>query len=143
MNLSGYSMPGLAEVGALILALLGCIDVNLVETDLAKYFAPGTGTRAWVGIKVFKSTSLNGTPRWWTGWARRRMIDGQFVDQPDLSQESMPRVNTHNIPITQPTNCVFHIDIFTLLHPCQAPANYPATIDIILEDLRQLILALI
>ena len=113
---------------------------TLVETDLAKYFGPGTGTRAWVGIKVFKSTSLNGTHRWWAGWARRRMVNGQFIDQPNLSQESMPRVNTNKVPITQPTNLVFHIDVFTLLHPSQAPANYPATIDINLEDVRQVIL---
>jgi len=110
------------------------------ETDLAKYFAPGTGTRAWVGIKIFKSSSLNGTHRWWAGWARRRMVNGQFVDQPDLSQESMPRINTNNVPITQRTNRVFHIDVFTLLHPCQAPGNYPATIDINLEDVRAVIL---
>jgi hypothetical protein len=113
---------------------------TLVETDLAKHFASGTGTRARIGIKVFKQNSANGTHCWWAGWARRRMVNGRFVDQPDLSLESMPRLNTNNVPITQLTNLVFHIDIFTLLHPCQAPANYPATIDISLEDVRQVIL---
>ena len=112
----------------------------LTDVDLLKYFGPGTGTRAWVGINIFKSSSLNGTHRWWAGWARRRMVDAQFLDQPDLSPESMPRVTTNNLPLTQPTNIVFHIDVLTLLHPCQPPANYPATIDINLEDVRQLIL---
>ena len=112
---------------------------TLVETDLAKYFAPGTGTRAWIGIKVFKSSSANGTHRWWAGWARRKMVNGQFLDQPELSKESMPRI-MDNVPITQPTSLVFHIDVFTLLHPCQTPANYPVTIDINLEDVRQVIL---
>lgn len=113
---------------------------TLVDKDLVKYFVPGTGTRAWIGIKVFKSSSPNGTHRWWAGWAKRRMVNGQFLNQPELSQESMPSVNTNNVPITQPTNLVFHIDLFTLLHPCQRPANYPATIDINLEDVRQVIL---
>ena len=67
-------------------------------------------------------------------------MNGQFVDEPDLSPESMPRVNTHNVPIIQPFNLVFHIDVFTLLHPCQPPVNYPATIDINLEAMRQVIL---
>ena len=138
--------PVNAATGELAPQLMLEVDVKnetmptLVDVDLVNYFAPGTGTRAWIGIKIFKSSSPNGTHRWWAGWARRRMVNGQFVDQPDLSQESMPRVNTNNVPITQPTNIVFHVDVFTLLHPCQPPPNYPATIDINLEDVRQVIL---
>ena len=112
----------------------------LIDTDLVNYFAPGTGTRAWIGVKIFKSSSSNGTYCWWAGWARRKMVNGQFVNQPESSLESMPRVNTHNVPIMQPTNLVFHIDVITLLHPCQPPANYPPTIDINLEDVRQVML---
>jgi hypothetical protein len=33
----------------------------LVDVDLVNYLAPGTGTRAWIGIKIFKSSSANGT----------------------------------------------------------------------------------
>ena len=112
----------------------------LMDVDLVNYFAPGTGTRAWIGIKVFKSSSPNGTHRWWAGWAMRRMVNGQFVNQPDLSPESMPRVNTNDVPITEATNVIFHIDVLPLLHPFQPPPNYPATIDINLEDVRQVIL---
>ena len=60
---------------------------SLVDVDLVNYFAPGTGTRAWIDLKVFKLSLPNGTYRWWAGWARRRMVNGQVVDQPDLSLE--------------------------------------------------------
>jgi hypothetical protein len=40
---------------------------TLTQTDLARYFAVGTGTRWWVGIKMFKN--LGGTNRWWDGHA--------------------------------------------------------------------------
>ena len=33
---------------------------QLAVTDLVHYFAPGTGTRMWVGIKIWKSSK-----RWW------------------------------------------------------------------------------
>ena len=62
----------------------------LVDVDLANYFVPGTGTQAWIRIKIFKPSFSNGTHRWWASWARRRIIGGQFVNEPALSPESMP-----------------------------------------------------
>jgi len=112
----------------------------LVDVDLANYFAPGIETRAWIGIKIFKPSSPNGMHWWRASWAKRRIIGSQFVNEPALSPESMPRVITNNVPITQPANIVFHVDVFTLLHLCQPPTNYSATIDIDLEDVRQVIL---
>lgn len=109
---------------------------QLADTDLARYFAPGTGTRAWVGIKIWKSSK-----RWWCGWARRaRAANNQFLDYAVMSNESMPIVTTHNVEIMRPTNLVFHIDIATLLDPFAPPFppnTYPRTFDINLERIRQ------
>ena len=33
---------------------------SMPTTDLNRYFGPGTGTRAWIGIKVFKNANSNG-----------------------------------------------------------------------------------
>ena len=56
-----------------------------------------------------------------------------------MSAESMGIVATNNVSIHQPTNIVFHIDVTTLIDPCQLPPNYPATLDINLEEVRQVI----
>jgi formylmethanofuran dehydrogenase subunit A len=114
---------------------------TLTQTDLARYFAAGTGTRWWVGIKVFKNPG--GTNRWWAGHASRRIVNGQFQNVADISPESMPIVQTNNVDLNIPTPVVFHIHVSTLIHPCAAPANYPATLDINLEDIRQLIVSLL
>ena len=108
-------------------------------TDLAKYFGPGTGTRCWIGIKVFKAATPTGTSRWWAGYALRKRVNGVFVNQPDMNAESMGIVASNNVSIHQPTNIVFHIDVATLIDPCQRPPNYPATLDINLEEVRQVI----
>ncbi len=110
---------------------------TLTQTDLARYFVAGTGTRWWVGIKVFKNPG--GTNRWWAGHASRRFTHGQFQNAADFSPESMPIVQSYNIDLNAPTQLVFHITVATLIHPCQPPANYPATLDIDLENIRQLI----
>jgi hypothetical protein len=113
--------------------------VRLTQVDLDKYFSPGTGTRCWIGVKVFKAATPTGTHRWWAGYALRKRVNGTFIDQPEMSAESMDIVTTNNVPINQATNIVFHIDVATLLDPCQLPANYPATLDINLEEVRQVI----
>ena len=111
---------------------------QLTITDLNRYFGPGTGTRCWIGLKIFKTT--NGNHRWWAGIAyRARAPNGTFLDAPDMSPESMPIVASHNTPITAPTNIVFHIDVATLIDPCQPPPNYPATLNIDLEEIRRVI----
>jgi hypothetical protein len=114
---------------------------TLTQTDLSRYFGPGTGTRCWVGIKVFKNPG--GINRWWAGHASRRMVNGQFQNIADLNPESMPVVQTHNIDLNLPTPLIFHIQVSTLLHPCALPPNYPATLDLDLENIRQLIVNLL
>ena len=109
---------------------------TLTITDLRRYFGAGTGTRAWIGIKVLKNPTT-GVHRWWAGWARRMMVNGVFVNQPDMSNESMPIVENYNCQINIPVNIVFHIDIVTLISPCQPPANYPQFINLDLERVRQ------
>jgi hypothetical protein len=113
---------------------------TLTNTDLMKYFGPGTGTRCWIGIKVFKANTPTGTTRWRAGYAMRKCVNGVFVDEPDMSTESMPIVATNNIPVTQVTDKTFHLDIDTIIDPCQRPPTYPATIDIDLEEVRQVII---
>jgi hypothetical protein len=115
---------------------------TLTITDLYRYFGPGTGTRAWIGIKVFKNPKT-GVHWWWAGWARRMMVNGIFVNQPDMSNESMPIVDNYNLPINIPVNIIFHIDIVTLISPCQPPASYPQFIDLDLEQVRQIIVEMI
>jgi hypothetical protein len=114
---------------------------TLTQTDLARYFAAGTGTRWWVGIEVFKDP--DGTNRWWAGHASRRIVNGQFQNVADISPESMSTVQTNNVDLNIPTSLWFHIQVSTLIHPCAAPANYPATLDIDLENIRQLIVSLL
>jgi hypothetical protein len=106
-------------------------------TDLERYFASGTGTRAWIGIKIWKSSK-----QWWCGWASRsRGANNQFLDAPVMSDESMPIASTNNVSILRPTNIVFHIDVATLLDPFAPPFppnTYPTTFDINLERIRQI-----
>jgi hypothetical protein len=116
---------------------------TLRVADLNRYFYAGTGTRAWVGIKLLKNNPVvnpTGVHRWWVGWAKRRMINGAFVDEGELQAESMPVVDTYNVELSLPTNLIFHIDVGTLLWPCAVPPNYPLTFDINIEEIRQLIL---
>jgi hypothetical protein len=112
----------------------------LTNIDLIKYFGPGTGTRCWIGLKLFKANTPTGTTRWWAGYAMRKRVNGVFVDEPDISVESMPIVATNNVPVTQLTNITFHVNVDTIIDPCQRPPAYPATIDIDLEEVRQVII---
>lgn len=63
-----------------------------------------------------------------------------FLDEAEMSQESMPRVAEYNEPLSQTTGRVFHVDVASLLHPCPVPFNHPATLDIHLKEIRELIM---
>jgi hypothetical protein len=117
---------------------------HLTQVDLVRYFAPGTGTRAWMGIKVFKDKQ-NVPPihRWSAGWAARDQANGQFLDRASLDAESMPIVPTNNIAVSILTNIIFHIDVNLLLSPMPRPVGYPPTLDIDLEIIRQTIISVI
>jgi hypothetical protein len=112
---------------------------RLTQIDLVRYFAPGTGTRAWIGIKNFKD-DRNTPPvhRWWCGWATRDFQGGVFLDSATMHVESMPILATNNVPISTPTAITFHIDVDILLHPMPRPQGYPATLNIDMERVRQL-----
>ena len=113
---------------------------TLTGTDLSRYFGLGTGTRAWIGIKIFKNSDPNGTHRWWCGWAKRMVVNGQFVDLAEMSNESWPIVPNYNVDLNLPTNTVFHIDVALLVAPLQPPQGYPPTLNLDLEVIRQLII---
>lgn len=111
---------------------------RLTQIDLPRYFAAGTGTRAWIGIKIFKD-DRNTPPvhRWWCGWATRDYLNGQFLNSATMHRESMPILTNNNAPISTPTNITFHIDVDLLLHPMPRPQGYPATLDIDMERVRR------
>jgi hypothetical protein len=117
---------------------------QLSITDFNRYFAAGGGTRAWMGIKLFKDTrnpNPNPVHRWWVGWAKRDKNNaGAFLDSATLHTESFPVVASHNVPVSTPCNIVFHIDTTILFEPMLKPPGYPPTINIDLELIRQVIL---
>ena len=62
----------------------------LTQTDLGRYFAAGTGTRVWLGVKIFLDNRNNPpTHRWWCGWATR----DQVQKRPLINSAS--RINAH------------------------------------------------
>jgi hypothetical protein len=110
--------------------------------DLGRYFAAGTGTRVWLGVKVFCDSRNNPpTHRWWCGWATRDQgQNGVFLNSATLHPESMPIVTSHNTPLTTPTNppLIFHIDVSFLIDPMPIPQGYPAILDVNMESIRRL-----
>jgi hypothetical protein len=66
-------------------------------------------------------------------------VQGAFIDDAQLSPGSMDRVAKNNEAITNATDKIFHIDVATLVHPCALPPNYPATLDVDLEEIRKVI----
>lgn len=113
---------------------------RLIQNDLSNYFAPGTGTRAWVGIRIWVHAN-NNNHTWWAGWATRaKSPNGQLLDQPLLMPQSMSIVNSNNASIYQPVpQLVFAIDVDELIAPCQMPAGYPQHRRINLEAVRNTI----
>lgn len=119
---------------------------TLTGVDLQRYFAAGTGTRAWIGLKIF-CDSRNNPPnhKWWSGWAHRdRAPNGAFLDSATLHPESMPIVATNNAPLANATNppLTFNLDVAMIIHPMPIPQNYPAILSIDMEEIRELALGL-
>ena len=113
---------------------------KLAEIDLERYFAPGAGTRGWVGVKIFRD-DRNTPPnhRWWCGWASRDFDPNTttFLNTATLNPESMPGLATNNAPLSTPTNIVFHIDVDMLIHPITKPAEYPSMLNLDMERVRR------
>jgi hypothetical protein len=107
--------------------------------DEHHYFSPNTGTaatgiRLWMGVKVLEDNAPRLQHRWWAGWATRCPVTGGLL----MSPESFPRLKPARL-LSVPAPEVFHFDIATLFAPAPVPQNYPASIDIPLEQLRILI----
>jgi len=119
---------------------------RLTQRDLDRYFAAGTGTRLWVGIKIFEDDRNNPpSHRWWAGWATRdRAPNGAFLNSATLHAESMPIVQTHNQLLYLATNpLIFHLDVAILLNPMAIPNGYPQTLDLNMEEIRRLALSIL
>ena len=145
--LNSFPLNGLVAPGLVLeVAVSNETMPTLTQIDLGRYFAIGTGTRAWLGIEIFRDDRNNPqTHRWWCGWATRdRAQNGTFLNSATLNAESMPIVASHNASLARPTNppLIFHIDVGILIHPMPIPQSYPATLDVNMELLRQLALSL-
>jgi len=107
--------------------------------DAHRYFSPNTGTsvsgiRLWMGVKVLKDKTPRLQHRWWAGWATRCPVTGGLL----MSPESFARLKPARL-LSDPAPEVFHFDMATLFAPAPVPQNYPASLNIPLEEIRSLI----
>jgi hypothetical protein len=134
--------------GAMLFPVI-CFEISICnETlprllgDLGRYFQAGTGTRYWMGIKVFKNDPP-GVIRWWAGHALRDQDPqtNMFLDSYTFQAGSM-RTDLHrnadiNVPVP---GLQFTVDLATLLHPLAVPPGYAPQIVWDVEQLRQIII---
>jgi len=71
---------------------------------------------------------------------RGQAANGTFLNSATLHAESLPIVTTRNQPFSTPTNppLIFDLDVAVLVYPMPIPTGYPATLDVNMEDFRQL-----
>jgi hypothetical protein len=110
----------------------------LTTADLNAYFGPGTGTRVWLGLKVFKKSKPHLPHCWWFGMAVRDQINGVFQNSGTMSANSLPIVTTNNRLLSLPVhNTILRIDVNLLFQPFPRPAHYPPFLDLDMELVRQ------
>ena len=108
---------------------------ELAVTDVQRYFLPGTGTRWWLGVKVFKKDPPKVT-RWWAGHALRDLQNGTFQNsftfQPGSMALGLPRNADINVPVP---GLQFAAPLATLFHPLPVSQGYASHI---IFDIKQL-----
>lgn len=113
---------------------------QLVVTDIQRYFLPGTGTRYWFGIKVFKKDPPEIT-RWCAGHVLRDLQNGTFQSTFTFQPGSMALGLAANADITVPVaGLQFAAPLATLLHPLAVPPGYPAQMIFDIERIRRIII---
>jgi len=131
--------------GAMLFPVI-CVEVAICNeplikllSDMARYFQGGTGTRYWIGVKVFKNDPP-GKVRWWAGHALRDRDpqSNAFLNSATLQPGSMSTTLTRNadISIAVP-GLQFSVDLATLLDPLPVPQGCPAQFVFDIERLRQ------
>jgi hypothetical protein len=110
---------------------------TLTNNDLGRYFGPGTGTRVWLGVKIFKKSAPHLPHRWWFGMAVRDQVNAVFQNSCTMSANSLPIVNSYNQLLSQPVMTIFQIDVNILFYPFPRPVNYPPYFDVDMEIVRQ------
>lgn len=112
--------------------------VQLATRDVARYFQAGTGTRWWIGVKVFRADPPRVT-RWWAGHALRD-FDAQnnvWRNTFTFCQNSMDRDLAANAPLTTSVAGLrFSADVNYLLQPVGPPAGYPTHLHFDMERIR-------
>ena len=112
---------------------------ELAVIDVQRYFLPGTGTRWWLGVKVFKKDPPKVT-KWWAGHALRDLQNGTFQNSFTFQSGSMALGLPKNADITVPVpGLQFAAPLATLLHPLAIPQGYATHIIFDIEWLRQII----
>jgi hypothetical protein len=129
----GYVLPGLAiEVAA--------YSPPIIEFDTVGYFAAGTGTRTWIGVKIFIDESGAGQHRWYCAQMDRDfdVVNNRFLDSGTVQPGSFASEN--ELVSTPIPGQKFQIDVARLIHPIPLPPTQPAYFFVDLEDFRILVL---
>lgn len=109
---------------------------RLLDDAEAKHFHENTSIQVWVGLKVRLSQVQRGET-FWIGWGRRRGIGYGLKLEEQSEDESgvatfLPVYTQGNVPLlgqlTIPTQLIFQ--------PLQCPANIPANLVLLFEDVR-------
>lgn len=112
---------------------------QLAIPDVARLFAPGTGTRWWIGINILKQDPPKVTT-WWAGHVIRD-YDAQnnvWLDSYTFGPGSMSINLIANEPVTKPvTGLRFSVPVAFLLQPVTPPVGYPDSLHFDVEEIRK------
>jgi hypothetical protein len=109
------------------------------EDDTARWFAPGGGTRIWLGFKIHLDTSGAGRHTWWCGMMIRDydLNTNTWLNTATLDPTSFPRVRSNDRLMSIPVvGQVFQVDVAKLLHPVPLPRHQAPHFTIDLEAFR-------
>jgi hypothetical protein len=114
---------------------------TLVDTDTARYFAAGSGTRTWFGVKLLLDKTGQGNHRWYCAQKDRDWdpTTNSYLNTATINPASFPRVpqgHPNRLLSVPVPGQQLSIDVQHLIRPIPLPANQPATFTVDLEALR-------
>lgn len=112
---------------------------TLVDDDTARYFAAGSGTRTWFGVKLLLDKTGQANHRWYCAQKDRDWdpTTNSYLNTATINPASFPRVTHHNRLLSIPVpGQQLSIDVQHLIRPIPLPANQPPTFTVDLEALR-------
>jgi hypothetical protein len=110
---------------------------KLADTDSQRFFAPGSGTRVSIGLKIYIDED-KGEHRWWAGLMERD-FDAQtnrFLDTATIQPPLFPRVPKNQLMSIPVPGQRLSIDVAKSIYPMPLPANTPPFFHIDLEQFR-------